>query len=119
MPAPYVVDRHRHQFLPMKRRHFLISTAAAGLALASHAAGPSSKIKVAVIGHAGRGNYGHGIDTMWLSVPETEIVAVADTDPAGLEAELKKLKVPAKGFADYKKMLEEAKPDIVAIGPRH
>ena len=33
---------------------------------------------VGVIGHTGRGDYGHGLDTMWLRIPETEIVAVAD-----------------------------------------
>lgn len=76
------------------------------------------KWRVGVIGHTGRGNYGHGLDTMWLLLPETEIVAVADADEKGLEGAKKKLKVSA-GFADYRKMLAEAKPDIVAIGPRH
>ena len=101
----------------MNRRHFFTTAAAASLTLHSHAA-EGGKLRVAVIGHTGRGNYGHGIDTMWLSVPETEIVAVADADAAGLAAELKKLKV-TKGYADYRVMLNEAKADIVAIGPRH
>ena len=101
----------------MNRRHFFTTAAAASLTLNSHAA-DGGKLRVAVIGHTGRGNYGHGIDTMWLSVPETEIVAVADADAAGLAAELKKLKV-TKGYADYRVMLNEAKADIVAIGPRH
>lgn len=100
----------------MNRRHFLTTTAA-GLALGAHAADGDRKLKVAIIGHTGRGNYGHGLDTMWLNVPETEIVAVADADEKGLDAELKKLKV-GKGFTDYAKMLAEAKPDIVSIGPR-
>src|SRR5262245_51679988 len=101
----------------MKRRHFLFSSASAALATPVFAA-DNKKLRVAVIGHTGRGNYGHGIDTMWLHVPGTEIVAVADADAKGLEVELKKLKVE-KGFADYRKMLVETKPDIVAIGPRH
>ena len=42
--------------------------------------GCGGQLHVAVIGHTGRGDYGHGIDTMWLSVPGTEIVAVADAD---------------------------------------
>lgn len=102
----------------MNRRHFLSTTAAASLALNARSADSSARFKVAVIGHTGRGSYGHGIDTMWLNVPESEIVAVADADEKGLAAELKKLKVE-KGFADYRKMLDEVKPDIVAIGPRH
>ena len=100
----------------MNRRHFICSGFSAA-ASSSFAAG-DGKLRVVVIGHTGRGNYGHGIDTMWLKVPATEIVAVADADAKGLEAELKKLKV-TKGFADYRAMLKETKPDIVAIGPRH
>ena len=29
--------------------------------------------RVAVIGRTGRGNYGHGLDTVWLNLPETEV----------------------------------------------
>ncbi|MBI3881972.1 MAG: Gfo/Idh/MocA family oxidoreductase [Verrucomicrobia bacterium] len=102
----------------MNRRQFISTTAAASLVLATRAADSNAKLRVAVIGHTGRGNYGHGLDTMWLLMPETEIVAVADADAKGLEGALKKMKV-TKGFADYRKMLVEAKPDLVAIGPRH
>ena len=103
----------------MNRRQILTTTGAASLAFAlrTHAA-IEAQYKVAVIGHTGRGNYGHGIDSMWLDIPQTQIVAVADADAKGLESELKKLKI-GKGYADYHKMLGEVKPDIVAIGPRH
>jgi len=101
----------------MNRRCLLASLPAA-LAATSFAAAKDPKIRVAVIGHTGRGNYGHGLDTMWLKIPTVEIVAVADADAAGLAAAQKKLSV-AKGFADYLAMLAEIKPDIVAIGPRH
>jgi predicted dehydrogenase len=101
----------------MNRRQFISTTAAVSVALATRAADANSKFRVAVIGHTGRGNYGHGLDTMWAQLPETEIIAVADADAKGLELELKKLKM-GKGFADYRKMLAETKPDIVAIGPR-
>jgi len=102
----------------MNRRDFLSTTISAAVAVAGRADEPEPKLKVAVIGHTGRGNYGHGVDTMWLNIPETEIVAVADADADGLAAEQKKLKV-ARGFADYQQMLAETKPDIVAIGVRH
>ena len=101
----------------MKRRH-LFATLPAFFTAASFAAAADSKLRVAVIGHTGRGNYGHGLDTMWLKISAVEIVAVADGDEKGLKAELKKLGVD-KGFADYHAMLAEVKPDIVAIGPRH
>lgn len=75
-------------------------------------------MSVAVIGHTGRGNYGHGLDTVWLKLPETEIVAVADPNETGLKKELKKLKVD-RGFSDYRRMLTEVRPDLVAVCPRH
>ena len=100
----------------MNRRAFVTTTLAASLA--SQLSAAENKLRVAVIGHTGRGNYGHGIDTMWKLMPEVEIVAVADADAKGLAAELKKLKVD-KGYADYHAMLAEVKPDIVGVGPRH
>lgn len=97
----------------MNRRHLLAALAATPLA--SFAA--EKKLRVAIIGHTGRGNYGHGLDTMWKAIPATEITAIADADAKGLADELKKLGT-GKGFADYKAMLAEVRPDIVAIGPR-
>jgi predicted dehydrogenase len=75
-------------------------------------------LTVGVIGHTGQGNYGHGEDTVWLKIPETKIVAVADADPKGLADAAKRLG-GVKAYADYKIMLTEAKPDIAAICPRH
>lgn len=100
----------------MNRRSFVTtSLAAATLASRSSAAEPPHRI--GIIGHTGRGNYGHGLDTVWLKVPETKIVGVSDPDEKGLATELAKLKT-GKGFADYRKMLAETKPDFVAVGPR-
>src|SRR4051812_49091949 len=99
----------------MTRRHFLATSAAAALAPKLSAA--EGKLRVAVIGHTGKGDYGHGLNTMWLGLPETEIVGVSDPDPKGLEGALAKLKVSA-GFADYRELLARTKPDIVAICPR-
>lgn len=76
-----------------------------------------NKYRVAVIGHTGRGNYGHGVDTVWLALPQCEIVGVADADEQGLAAAVTRLGSP-RGYADYRTMLDEIKPDIVAIGPR-
>lgn len=73
--------------------------------------------RVAVIGHTGHGNYGHGLDQVWNELPECEIVAVADADAAGLVAAQRRLKID-RGYADYRKMLDEIKPDIVSVAPR-
>jgi len=73
--------------------------------------------RVGVIGHSGHGNYGHSLDTCWLKVPETEVLAFADANAAGLAKQ--QVKLPgAKAFADYRKMLVEVQPEIVAVGPR-
>jgi len=73
--------------------------------------------RVGVIGHTDRGNYGHGLDHVWLEMPETEIVAVADAHETGRAKTMTQLDV-SSGFADYRKMLDEARPDIVSICPR-
>lgn len=102
----------------MDRRTFL-STAAA--VLATHdacLAAEAPTLRVAVIGHTGRGNYGHGLDTVWLKIPKAEVVGVADADPEGLAAAAKRLNA-TDGFADYRRMLKTVKPDVVAICPRH
>jgi predicted dehydrogenase len=96
----------------MNRRQFLTTTAAASFAFAARAAEPDRKWRVVIIGN--KGGYGHSLDSMWLNVPETEIVAAADADAKKLDETLKKLGV-AKGFADYHD-IAQAKPDLVAIG---
>jgi len=95
----------------MNRRHFM--AAASSLALATLAVEPARKWRVVVLGN--KGSYGHSLDTMWLKVPGTEIVAAADPDATKLGATLKELNI-TQGFADYHE-IAKAKPDLVAIGP--
>jgi predicted dehydrogenase len=104
------------------RRRFIATATALGLAGLRSQRGRAAdatppKYRAAVIGHTGRGDYGHGMDLVWLDVPQTKIVAVADADPKGLAAAVKRLGDP-KGFADYRRMLDEVKPDLVSICPR-
>lgn len=73
--------------------------------------------RVAVIGRTGRGNYGHGLDQVWLEVPQCELVAVADDDKMGLAAAAKRLDVK-RAYPDYRRMLDEVKPEIVSVCPR-
>ena len=77
-----------------------------------------AKVRVGVIGHTGRGNYGHGLDTVWLEIDQAEIVAVADAHDAGRVKAMDRLHT-GKGFADYRKMLDETEPDVVSICQRH
>lgn len=73
--------------------------------------------RIGVLGSTGRGNYGHGLDTAWSALPETKVVAVADDNPVGLMRAATKLKVD-QTFADYRQLLDQATPDIIAICPR-
>lgn len=77
----------------------------------------SRKFRAAVIGSTGRGDYGHGLDVVWLEFPEVELVAVADDDKMGLAAAMKRLNLD-RGYTDYRQMLDEVKPDVVSICPR-
>lgn len=72
--------------------------------------------RVGVIGSTGKGNYGHGLDRAFVGVERAEIVAVADEDPAGLAKTADSLLVERR-FADYRRMLEHERLDIVCVGP--
>ena len=74
-------------------------------------------LKVAVIGSTGRGNYGHGLDAVWKTTPGCSVVAVADDNPNGLKEAIPRTGA-AKGYTNYREMLEKERPDIVAICPR-
>jgi predicted dehydrogenase len=102
----------------MNRRNFLTASALAFTAALLRAQSSERPLTVAVIGHTGHGNYGHGEDAVWLKVPQTKIIAVADADPKGLADAAKRLG-GVEAFADYKAMLTKAKPDIAAICTRH
>ena len=102
----------------LNRRRFITVTTLASFAsspLLTHAA---TKRRVAIIGHTGRGNYGHGLDKVWKLIPDAEIVAIADADPAGLQKALTRLDVKT-GFEDYREMLYQTKPEFVSVAPRH
>ncbi len=73
--------------------------------------------RMGVIGSTSRGNYGHGLDTVWREFPKTKVVAVADDNRNGQAKAVKLLGNP-KGFADYLQMLEKEKMDFVSICPR-
>ena len=100
----------------MKRSLGLFAFVLSVVTLAAQAA--ERPLTVGVIGHTGQGNYGHGEDTVWLKIPQTKVVAVADADPKGLADAARRLG-GVKAYADYKVMLAEAKPDVAAICARH
>jgi len=108
----------------VSRRSVLRSAAAAaavslaGVARSADPPAAPAAYRAAVIGHTGRGNYGHGLDVVWLNIPNVKVVAVADADAKGLAAAAKRLGGAAP-YPDYRQMLQKEKPDLVSICPRH
>ncbi|MBX3422641.1 MAG: Gfo/Idh/MocA family oxidoreductase [Pirellulaceae bacterium] len=76
-----------------------------------------SQYSVAIIGHTGRGDYGHGLDTCWQQLPNFQVVAVADPVPEGLGKAVQRTGA-RRGYDDYRQMLERERPRIVAVAPR-
>jgi len=77
----------------------------------------AKKYRAGVIGRTGRGNYGHGLDRVYLEMDEVEIVAVADDNPEGLKEAGKRLGT-SNLYSDYQEMLKKEKFDIVSVCPR-
>src|SRR5688572_26687137 len=102
------------------RRHFLVGSGAliAGVAIGEQARAAPEKFRAAVIGHTGRGEYGHGLDVIFTDRPDCEVVAVADPVDEGRAKAAARCKA-ARQYADYREMLTKEKPQLVSIGPRH
>ena len=98
------------------RRHILLGSTAWAAAHSLRAADAPAR-KAAIIGHTGAGDYGHGIERIFLGLPNVSVVAVADPNDAG-RAKAKAACGAARDYADYQVMLDKEKPDLVAIGPR-
>jgi predicted dehydrogenase len=78
---------------------------------------PKQTLRIGIIGHTGRGDYGHGVDQVWKKIPETQVIAVADPHPGG-RAKVVKETGAKQGYADYREMLDKEKFDLVAVCPR-
>jgi predicted dehydrogenase len=73
--------------------------------------------RAAVIGHTGRGDYGHNLDLAMKDQPKLKLVAVADEDAKGRAAAARRLGVE-RAYLDYREMLDNEKPQFVAVAPR-
>ena len=73
--------------------------------------------RAGIIGHTGRGNYGHSLDTAFQGLPNVEVVAVADPDAEGRAAAGQRTGA-SHSFADYHAMLSQMELDLVTVCPR-
>jgi predicted dehydrogenase len=106
----------------MNRRHFLMTTAAAGLAARPHLmASPNDTVRVACVGvrSQGRQHISH-----YLKMPNVEIAAVCDIDESVLNARISGIESMGhkrpQAFTDIRKLLEDKSIDAVSIAtPNH
>ncbi|MCD8535962.1 MAG: Gfo/Idh/MocA family oxidoreductase [Verrucomicrobia bacterium] len=108
---------HRRTFIQLG----LACLGGAGLVRGDEVSGESlRKWRVGVIGHTGRGNYGHGLDTVWKSVQGADIVGLADADDRGRRSAADRLGLGVNQvFSDYLSMIRMTRPEVITIGPRH
>lgn len=78
----------------------------------------SPRLRAAVIGHTGAGDYGHGYDLIFSNVDGVVVVAVADPNEEGRRRAQERSRA-LRAYADYQEMLMQERPEIVAITPRH
>lgn len=114
MPAPNVSVTRRS----------LLTTAAltpallyASRSVADYGRDNTAKYTAAIIGHTGRGDYGHEVDQIFVDRDNITVVAVADPDEQG-RAKAKDRCDAKRDYADYREMLSKENPQLVAIGPR-
>jgi predicted dehydrogenase len=79
--------------------------------------GAENRFRAAIIGHTGRGDYGHELDQVFTAHPRIELVAVADPVPAGRAKAVARNQAPRQ-YDDYHQMLERERPQLVAVGMR-
>jgi predicted dehydrogenase len=107
---------------PLSRRDFLCAACSAGVLTAAslplRAAEGSAKLKAAVIGHTGRGDYGHGLENIFNNRPNIELVALADPDSDGRANTAARIGA-LRSYADYRELLDKERPDLVSIALRH
>jgi predicted dehydrogenase len=81
-------------------------------------AADSPPLTAAVIGHTGRGDYGHGLDGIFQNRPGIKLVALADPDPTGRARAAAKISAPRQ-YADYRELLGQERPRLVSVALRH
>lgn len=74
-------------------------------------------MRAAIIGHTGRGNFGHGLDLIFNDREGIEVVAVADPDAVGRRKAQDRIRA-RRSYADYREMLENEQPQLVSVAPR-
>src|SRR5690349_5998337 len=107
----------------MNRRHFLMSSVAAGAAAmrSSSLASPNDTVRIACVGVRGQGR---SHIRHYAQMPNVEIAAICDVDESVLNARLNDVEKLGKkrpaSFTDLRKLLEDKSIDAISIAtPNH
>jgi predicted dehydrogenase len=107
----------------MHRREFLKTIPLAAIAgsgsrlLSGENVNRGGSLRAAIIGHTGRGNYGHDLDLLFNGFENIVVAAVADPDEKGRKRAAERSGA-LRHYADYREMLAREKPQLVSIAPR-
>jgi myo-inositol 2-dehydrogenase / D-chiro-inositol 1-dehydrogenase len=119
-PGGYENDIKGAERADMNRREFSKTAIAMGAASALSATrvwGANDRIR---LGHIGSGGKGRADLGMFLKQPDTESVAIADVYEPFLEKGIAMTEGRAKGFKDFRKLLEVKDIDaVVVVTPDH
>lgn len=99
------------------RREFLLAAAGAACVWSLPGA-EAAPLRAAVIGHTGRGDYGHGLENIFAGRAGIELVGLADPVEAGRTRTAKAIGAP-RSYADWHELLEREKPQVVSLAMRH
>jgi predicted dehydrogenase len=102
--------------LPFSRRRFTFALLAS-LGARHLFAADRPKLRAAILGHTGEGDYGHGFDVVFNDLPGVEVVALADPNEAGLASAAERCRA-GKQYADWRELLEKEKPKLVCLASR-
>ncbi len=107
----------------MNRRTFIQNTSLAAAVVASppllfgQNPAPNEKLRAAIIGQTGHGNYGHDLDLIFNGFENIVVMAVADPDEKGRQKAVVRSKA-LRPYADYREMLKKERPQLVSVAPR-
>ena len=108
----------------ISRREFLSSSACAALGIAGHSllrpasawsASPDNKLRVAMVGTGIRGSGTWGKTLLENYNDILHMVGLCDINPKRLEYAKQYMGADCPTFTDFKKMVDETKPDIVIV----
>jgi predicted dehydrogenase len=92
-----------------------MAAAATSVTSARSAAAP---LRAAVIGHTGRGNYGHGLAEIFQDRSQIILVGLADPVASGRETMARNLGIQ-RVYADWRELLTQERPNLVSVAMRH